>query len=50
MTAASGVALGATLFNYGVENDFGGIWFNFTTGDWRRDSFYELKPLWRSTR
>ena len=44
--AASGVALGATLFNYGVENDFGGIWYNLLTGDWRRDSFYEVSSLY----
>ena len=46
VTNASGVALGATLFNYGVENDFGGIWFNFMTGDYRRDSYYELNALY----
>ncbi|HEY3869221.1 MAG TPA: discoidin domain-containing protein [Actinocrinis sp.] len=46
VTAAKGVALGATLFNYGVENDFGGIWFNFLTGDWRRDSYYEISSLY----
>ena len=46
VTGATGVALGATLFNYGVENDFGGIWFNFTTGDLRRNSYYELNALY----
>ena len=49
VTGATGVALGATLFNYGVENDFGGIWFNFTTGDLRRDSYYELNALYGGT-
>jgi hypothetical protein len=46
VTKASGVALGATLFNYGVENDFGGIWYNLMTGDLRRDSFYEINALY----
>jgi hypothetical protein len=46
VTGASGVALGATLFNYGVENDFGGIWFNLLTGDWLRDSYYEVEKLY----
>jgi hypothetical protein len=49
ITSATGVALGATLFNYGVENDFGGIWFNFDTGGWRRDSFYEVNALYGGT-
>ena len=46
VTGASGVALGATLFNYGVENDFGGIWYNLLTGDWLRDSYYEVNALY----
>ena len=44
--SASGVALGATLFNYGLENDFGGIWFNFLTGGWHRGSYYEVNSLY----
>ena len=31
-----GVALGATEFHYGLENDFGGVWLNTFTGGWRR--------------
>ena len=38
-----GVSLGGTMFNYGVENDFGGTWFNLITGGYRRLSYYSLK-------
>ncbi|MEY9855707.1 hypothetical protein ABH935_001311 [Catenulispora sp. GAS73] len=38
-----GVSFGGTLFNYGVENDFGGVWFNLLTGGWRRLSYYAVK-------
>jgi hypothetical protein len=44
--SAKGVALGATLFNYGLENDFGGIWFNFVTGGWRRLSYYTVGQIY----
>jgi exo-beta-1,3-glucanase (GH17 family) len=37
-----GVALGATEFHYGLENDFGGVWLNVTTGGWRRLGYYAL--------
>jgi hypothetical protein len=46
ITSASGVALGATLFSYGLENDFGGIWFNLITGGWRRLSYYQVSQLY----
>ncbi|AEV85853.1 hypothetical protein ACWT_4834 [Actinoplanes sp. SE50] len=36
ITAHPGVALGATEFHYGLENDFGGVWLNTFTGGWRR--------------
>ncbi len=36
------VALGATEFHYGLENDFGGVWLNTFTGGWRRHGFYSL--------
>ncbi|MEV4349951.1 discoidin domain-containing protein [Actinoplanes sp. NPDC049596] len=36
------VALGATEFHYGLENDFGGIWLNTFTGGWRRHGYYSL--------
>ena len=42
ITATPGVALGATLFNYGNENDFGGIWFNLAPGGWKRLSYYQV--------
>jgi hypothetical protein len=41
----TGVALGATLFNYGIENDFGGVWFNLLTGHLDRLSYYAVKQL-----
>ena len=46
ITGAKGVALGATLFNYGLENDFGGIWFNLVTGGWRRLSYYTVSNIY----
>jgi hypothetical protein len=44
--AHAGVALGATEFHYGLENDFGGVWLNVTTGGWRRLGFYALKQAY----
>ena len=38
-----GVALGATEFHYGLENDFGGVWLNTTTGGWRRLGYHALQ-------
>ncbi|NGO75398.1 hypothetical protein G6045_06865 [Streptomyces sp. YC504] len=38
-----GVALGATLFHYGLEYDFGGIWFNLLPAGEKRLSYYALK-------
>ncbi|MFL6077993.1 MAG: discoidin domain-containing protein [Mycobacteriales bacterium] len=46
VTGHPGVSLGATLFNYGVENDFGGVWFNLLTGGWRRLSYYAVKQAY----
>ncbi|NKY40472.1 discoidin domain-containing protein, partial [Cellulomonas septica] len=40
--AHAGVALGATMFHYGDEGDFGGIWFNVSPGGNRRLSYYAL--------
>ena len=37
-----GVALGATLFNYGTESDFGGIWFNLLPGGDRRLAWHAV--------
>ncbi|GIE92887.1 galactose-binding domain-containing protein [Paractinoplanes rishiriensis] len=42
IAAHPGVALGATEFHYGLENDFGGIWLNTFTGGWRRHGYYSL--------
>ena len=41
-----GVALGATEFHYGLENDFGGIWLNTFTGGWRRLGYHALKQAY----
>ncbi|MGH3880305.1 MAG: discoidin domain-containing protein [Actinophytocola sp.] len=37
-----GVALGGTLFHYGTEQDFGGVWFNLLPGNERRLSYYSV--------
>ncbi|MGW5743368.1 discoidin domain-containing protein [Amycolatopsis sp. NPDC003861] len=44
--AHPGVALGATLFHYGTEGDFGGVWFNITTGGEKRLSWYAVRRLY----
>ncbi|MGW1062801.1 galactose-binding domain-containing protein [Micromonospora rubida] len=41
-----GVALGATEFHYGLENDFGGVWLNSTTGGWRRLGYHALRQAY----
>ncbi|WP_438870621.1 discoidin domain-containing protein [Paractinoplanes bogorensis] len=43
------VALGATEFHYGLENDFGGVWLNTTPGGWRRHGYYSLSRAWTGT-
>lgn len=40
-----GVALGGTLFHYGHEEDFGGVWFNLVPGEERRLSYYAVAEL-----
>ncbi|WP_055585928.1 discoidin domain-containing protein, partial [Streptacidiphilus griseoplanus] len=42
ITGHQGVALGATVFHYGTENDFGGVWYNTVPAGWRRLSFYSV--------
>jgi exo-beta-1,3-glucanase (GH17 family) len=42
----AGVALGATEFHYGLENDFGGVWLNTFTGGWRRLGYYALQQAY----
>jgi hypothetical protein len=49
VTGHAGVALGATLFNYGNENDFGGVWFNLEPGGWKRLSYYQVARLYGGT-
>ncbi|TMR22970.1 coagulation factor 5/8 type domain protein [Nonomuraea zeae] len=46
VTAHPGVALGATEFHYGLENDFGGVWLNTLTGGWRRLGYHALKQAY----
>jgi hypothetical protein len=41
-----GVALGATEFHYGLENDFGGVWLNTTPGGWRRLGYHALREAY----
>jgi hypothetical protein len=42
ITGHTGVALGATLFHYGTEGDFGGVWFNLVPGGNKRLSYYAV--------
>ncbi|MFB6519098.1 discoidin domain-containing protein [Streptomyces sp. NPDC056401] len=46
ITAHQGVALGATMFHYGIEHDFGGIWFNLLPDGLRRLSYYAVKKAY----
>ncbi|GAA2217090.1 hypothetical protein GCM10010413_00030 [Promicromonospora sukumoe] len=41
-----GVALGATFFHYGIEGDFGGVWFNVLPGDNKRLGYYSIARAW----
>ncbi|MFK4070212.1 discoidin domain-containing protein [Streptomyces sp. NPDC029674] len=43
VTGHRGVALGATLFHYGIEHDFGGVWFNLLPDGLKRLSYYAVK-------
>ena len=36
------MALGATMFHFGTEGDFGGIWFNVLPGGNRRLSYHAI--------
>jgi hypothetical protein len=49
ITGNPGISLGGTLFNYGTENDFGGVWYNLKTGGWNRLSYYEVARLFGGT-
>ncbi|WP_299537155.1 discoidin domain-containing protein [uncultured Streptomyces sp.] len=46
VTGHPGVALGATLFHYGTEYDFGGIWFNLLPAGEKRLSYYAVKRMY----
>lgn len=46
ITGHSGVALGATLFHYGTEYDFGGVWFNLLPAYQKRLSYYAVKEAY----
>ncbi|MFE9559845.1 discoidin domain-containing protein [Streptomyces sp. NPDC006487] len=46
VTGHQGVALGATMFHYGIEHDFGGIWFNLLPDGLRRLSYYAVKKAY----
>jgi hypothetical protein len=49
ITSDTGVALGATMFNYGTENDFGGIWYNLIPEEWKRLSYYAVAQAYGGT-
>ncbi|MCP9994653.1 discoidin domain-containing protein [Streptomyces werraensis] len=49
VTGHRGVALGATLFHYGTEHDFGGIWFNLLPDGLKRLSYYAVKRAYTAT-
>ncbi len=46
VTGHQGVSLGATLFHYGVEHDFGGVWFNLLPDGLKRLSYYAVKQAY----
>jgi hypothetical protein len=49
ITGNPGISLGGTLFNYDIQNDFGGVWYNLRTGGWNRLSYYEVAKLFGGT-
>jgi len=42
ITSNAGVALGATMFHFGTETDFGGVWFNLYPGEKKRAAWYAV--------
>ena len=40
------VALGATMFHYGIEDDFGGVWLNIVNGNWNRLAYHSVKEMY----
>ncbi|MEV6752929.1 discoidin domain-containing protein [Streptomyces sp. NPDC051214] len=49
VTGHRGVALGATLFHYGTEYDFGGVWFNLLPAGQKRLSYYAVKKAFKGS-
>jgi F5/8 type C domain-containing protein/glycosyl hydrolase family 2 len=45
----TGVALGGTLFHYGTEQDFGGVWFNLVPGNEKRLSYFSVAAAFGGT-
>ncbi|WIB63755.1 discoidin domain-containing protein [Curtobacterium sp. MCBD17_040] len=44
-----GVALGATMFNYGTENDEPGVWLNLRTDGLKRLGYYAVERAYRGS-
>ncbi|QEO15101.1 coagulation factor 5/8 type domain protein [Agromyces intestinalis] len=44
-----GVALGATFFHFGLEGDFGGVWFNVIPGGNKRLGYYTVADMWNGS-
>ncbi|MGW5861593.1 discoidin domain-containing protein [Streptomyces sp. NPDC055239] len=49
VTGHRGVALGATLFHYGTEYDFGGVWFNLLPAGQKRLSYHAVKKAYKGS-
>ncbi|MEU3742365.1 discoidin domain-containing protein [Streptomyces sp. NPDC032198] len=49
VTGHRGVALGATMFHYGTEYDFGGVWFNLLPAGQKRLSYYAVKKAYKGS-
>ncbi|MCD0445477.1 discoidin domain-containing protein [Glycomyces sp. A-F 0318] len=49
ITGHEGVALGATMFHFGTEGDFGGVWFNLVPGGNHRLSYYAVAEAYGGT-
>ncbi len=50
ITEHEGVGLGATFFHYGLEGDFGGVWFNVIPGGNKRLGYYAIAEAWGQAR
>lgn len=49
VTGHAGVALGATVFHYGIENDEAGVWLNLRTNGLKRLSYYAVEQAYRGS-